>query len=467
LHAATSIVPAGPEIKPPAPRGTLAGDQAERSRLLGSGSGVSQIAKRIEGTDFGQHHPVLAKILGTGAQALGTIGDVAASTLLPAAAIAMPGTSYHHAALVNKATKQVAGDEANQVHEAETGLKAAQTKEAEAKAEDQPELNEAQISHLKAETERLLHPIPTNEYTQWRQENPHAPVQDFEKLHSKPLTKEQADSMNALWAGTATKYNLPTNQFREGMPSADAAALAGSLNNIVGKAQGSQRIVIENKNAEDKGAQSVLVPIKDEQGQVTGYQLQRIKPGETIAPNAINPSGLNAGVAATRADIREHDKSYVLPAENTEKAYQMMDRAYKEYEAARAQGKELPTGAQSMLALSTHLQTTFGNVKGARVTKDMIAEHLGARSISDDMLVAVQRFTNGDRLSPAQWEAFHDLIKQSRDLSWGTAVKEAERKKIPVDFLPADLAKAGAAGGTGGVAEEYVRDPKTGKLVKK
>jgi hypothetical protein len=164
--------------------------------------------------------------------------------------------------------------------------------------------------------------------------------------------------------------------------------------------------------------------------------VQRLTPGQTITPGT---QDLKAGLGAPRQDVREHDKTYVQPAEQVEKSYAMMDHAYQEYENARKQGKQLPTGAQSMLALSTHLSTTFGNVKGARVTKDMIHEHLGARSIGDDALVAVQKLTNGDQLSPQQWDAFHDLIRQSRNLSWNTAVKEAARKHIPIDFLPPDL----------------------------
>lgn len=141
----------------------------------------------------------------------------------------------------------------------------------------------------------------------------------------------------------------------------------------------------------------------------------------------------------SRQDVTAHDKAYVQPAEQVEKSYQMMNDAYNEYKQAKAEGKELPTGAQSMLALSSHLATTFGNVKGARITKDMIEHHLGARGISDSAQVAIQRLTNGDVLSPDQWSAFHDLIGNSRKLSWNTAVKEAKRKSIPVDFLPKDL----------------------------
>ena len=142
--------------------------------------------------------------------------------------------------------------------------------------------------------------------------------------------------------------------------------------------------------------------------------------------------------------INAHDKAYVQPAEQVEKSYQMMNQAYNEYQGAAAQGKDLPTGAQSMVALSTHLATTFGNVKGSRITKDMIQEHLGARSVSDAATVAIQKLTNGDVLSPAQWSAFHDLISNSRNLSWKTAATEAQRKAIPTNFLPPDLNRLGS-----------------------
>jgi len=138
-------------------------------------------------------------------------------------------------------------------------------------------------------------------------------------------------------------------------------------------------------------------------------------------------------------DVRDIDQKYVLPAESVEKSYEMANNAYNDYMDARKAGKTLPTGAESMVALSTHLATTFGNVKGSRITKDMIEKHLDARGISDTALVAIQRLTNGDPLSPDQWTGFHDLITQSRNISWMTAAKEAARKNVPVNFMPEDL----------------------------
>jgi hypothetical protein len=182
-------------------------------------------------------------------------------------------------------------------------------------------------------------------------------------------------------------------------------------------------------------------------------QVYALPPGATnpvlTTMGAAQANGMQVVRPATPADnekaINAHDKAYVQPAEQVEKSYQMMNQAYNEYQGAAAQGKDLPTGAQSMVALSTHLATTFGNVKGSRITKDMIQEHLGARSVSDAALVATQKLTNGDVLSPAQWSAFHDLISNSRRLSWQIAATEAQRKAIPTNFLPPDLANLGQA----------------------
>lgn len=180
--------------------------------------------------------------------------------------------------------------------------------------------------------------------------------------------------------------------------------------------------------------------------------------GQQNAQSARDDKAALDASKVSRQDVREHDKAYVQPAETVEKSYQMMNNAYNDYKAAAAQGKTLPTGAESMLALSTHLSTTFGNVKGARITKDMIEHHLGARSISDSAQVAIQKLTNGDVLSPDQWDAFHKLIGESRKLSWETATKEANRKQIPIDFLPDDLQGLKSSGKPGGDKIQIHRD---------
>lgn len=159
--------------------------------------------------------------------------------------------------------------------------------------------------------------------------------------------------------------------------------------------------------------------------------------GEPLSGVQVTPEGKPIGpkvAGSSQRALSEFNKNYEVPANTTEKSYQMFEDAYKDHKA----GKD-DTGAPGMLALSQHLQTTFGTVKGARVTKDMIHEHLHARGVTDDMEVAVNKLINGDPLSDKQWDAFHQLIGDSRLKSWQTAVKEAHRARLPIDFLPEDL----------------------------
>ncbi len=157
-----------------------------------------------------------------------------------------------------------------------------------------------------------------------------------------------------------------------------------------------------------------------------------------------NPVGGNGvggtGGAMTRKEVdaarTKWLTSFVVPAESTEQSFEKADKAYREYRAAAAQGRQLPTGAQSMLMLSQHLATTFGTVKGSRVTKEMIQEHLGARGVGDAAVAAVQRLVNGDALSPDQWAAFHDLVAQSRNARWEAAINEAKNLGIGVTSMP-------------------------------
>ncbi len=155
-----------------------------------------------------------------------------------------------------------------------------------------------------------------------------------------------------------------------------------------------------------------------------------------LAPEALD---VKQGQAVSK-NMLYHDKNYVQPALLAEQSYNLANNAYNDYTAAAAKGQTLPTGAQSMLMLSQHLANTFGTVKGARVTKDMIQEHLGARNITDDMEVAINKLVNGDQLSSNQWGAFHKLIGQARVEKWRTAASEGGRLGIPQNYLPTDLA---------------------------
>jgi hypothetical protein len=152
------------------------------------------------------------------------------------------------------------------------------------------------------------------------------------------------------------------------------------------------------------------------------------------------PQALAQKNQANQATLNMIENKYVQPAREAEKSWQLADQTYNEYQQLHAKGKDFPTGAESMLMLSRHLQTTFGNVKGARITKDMIAEHFGARSVSDDVVTAVQKLYNGDRLAPSQWKAFHSLIGQSRNAAWQEVADAGQSRGVDAThYLPPDL----------------------------
>jgi hypothetical protein len=159
---------------------------------------------------------------------------------------------------------------------------------------------------------------------------------------------------------------------------------------------------------------------------------------QLIQSQTADPFGYTSPLPQKEALKRQDSfqSQVVNKAYDVEKSYNMAQQAYQEYKDAAAKGQELPTGAQSMLLLSQHLSTTFGGVKGSRITKDMIAEHLGARGLSDSAVTAVQKLSNGDQLSPDQWKAFTGLISQSRNETWNNAISNAKNQQLPISFLP-------------------------------
>ena len=215
------------------------------------------------------------------------------------------------------------------------------------------------------------------------------------------------------------------------MYQGSAAAAYNSIRQISQQLEeGKQRLALQKQQEKESAAQTQHI---NAETNLVNTQAKALINSQQADPFGF-VSPLPQKEALKRQDAFQKDvinKSY-----DTEKAFQMSQQAYQEYQDAAKQGKQLPTGAQSMLLLSQHLGTTFGNVKGSRITRDMIQEHLGARGLTDDAVTAVQRIVNGDQLSPAQWKAFTDLISQSRSATWNNAVSNAKNQQLPITFLP-------------------------------
>jgi hypothetical protein len=153
--------------------------------------------------------------------------------------------------------KQLAGLQQQDVTEQDAaskrGLEAAQAANFSEEAAEMPGKTASEEALQGAQTYRAYNPLATSDFELWHQQNPNGTAQEYQQVLAKPLTQQDADSRNAIWDKIADQYHLPKGQFKAGMPSADAAQLAGSLNNVISRGQGAQSITIKQEAAGKSG----------------------------------------------------------------------------------------------------------------------------------------------------------------------------------------------------------------------
>lgn len=327
-------------------------DIAERNRLVSTGSGIDQIK-----------NPLL--------KGLARAGDIAASVFAPNVAAFIPGTTLHHNMLVNQASRNVAQDQAQEKNAADVADTQAQTQQrqvananAPIEAKDKHDLTIAQIGNIGSEIQQREHPLPQNEFQLWRQQHPNGTAEEFQQLQSKPLSKEEAASRNAVWDTIAEKYHLPKGQFREGMSSADAAALAASLNNVIGRQQGAQNIVIRNEQAAN---------------------------------------------AANKSQDAQTQKEYTAAAKDLNSQFSTAQTQADTLATAR---QEINSGAigQAAGTIKTLVGLAGGKGTGVRITQAELNAIAHARGIQGDFEGAINRLQGKGSLSPEQVRQMDALL---------------------------------------------------------
>jgi hypothetical protein len=255
--------PTPPNVQgpPPPTPSQLMLDSAKRDQMVNSGSGISQIK-----------NPIL--------RGLATAADITGSIFVPRLDSMIPGTQLHHQVLVHQQNGLIAQDQAQQAADTAQQTAQAELRQHQAAAT----LGEAQVADLskpqatdydyvdtpggkvaiaKGTTTGVPvtvngQPIaakeaaPTNAFELWHQQNPNGTVSDYNNLESKPLTQQDADSLNGIFNPLAGKHGLPTNQFQPGMAHADALQIQGALNQAVGKQQGDVHISIAQQGQAER-----------------------------------------------------------------------------------------------------------------------------------------------------------------------------------------------------------------------
>lgn len=189
------------------------------------------------------------------------------------------------------------------------------------------------------------------------------------------------------------------------------------------------------------GIIGTLTPLLGPNGQLMGTMNTKTGDIKPITNNPLTSGGEGGGPVATtgsgarlgNTERNQFATQYVKPSTDIEQNFQKFMSARRDYDAGA------PTGAASMAALAQHLGSTFGSIKGAQMGEHMIQEHKDAIGMFDRLERYGQQLASGQQLSKSQWDDFQKLITNTRDIQWETSAREAARRGLPVDFLPADV----------------------------
>lgn len=259
---------------------------------------------------------------------------------------------------------------------------------------------------------------------------------------------------------TTRDYKIPTQEVKDGkVVDSEMTIPAGEKNGAVAQmlmayAKERGQAKLQAAQTAHAGAETEDIPkaAKDRHTEAAASmmhaQTEQSESTSKIALDNAEAAAANAKAAATKAGVEDVDfgpggpkgfntwhKEMVEPALATEQMFQQSNKVYNEYQALRKQGKTFPTGAQSVQFLANHVAGTFGTVKGARIGRDIIEKHLGARGLSDNLVTGIQNIISGQQLSDGQWNAFFQMMNDRRDANWQTVLNDAKAEGRPTQLI--------------------------------
>jgi hypothetical protein len=281
-------------------------------------------------------------------------------TLAQTGVVQNSGTMVARRGAEDQRVKELAGLQGQDVTEQDAAskrtLESAQAAQLGTENELAPAKAASEESLQAAQAYALRNPKPKSDFELWSQEHPTGTAEDYQAYQSKPLTQEDADARNAIWDRIAQQNHLPLGQFRAGMPTADAAALAAQLNNVISRGQGAQKISI------DLGNQAL--------------------------------AGGKQDVAARKAVYTAYQ-----PVMDSAERFNVMSKNYEDAIKDHDQ--------QAMLSLLyNHMGMTMGLQKGARMTQALIKEAQDSQPWLKGMEAKFDKdgYLSGVTLSPMQMQ---------------------------------------------------------------
>jgi hypothetical protein len=371
------------------PIGTTAGDTVERQRLMGEKPGVDNIYHDVTNSSFGQNHPFAGKLLGGLAQVGGKIGDTLANAA-PGIAREIPGTTVRHNMLLNQANTALGQDEANA------------QKQAQAASEN------ATAQHTAAEMPEIA---PNAESARGMQGAQKANLESEIKTRENPSEEWKAIPQIIGPNGEPVEIESKSGQVRFG-------GIQGTQQQKQPKPDSPEQQYIDEYQKLHKGAtvaaaeraytndtqrppQAImLVP-----GANGGYTAQNVKPGSTVAPNALSTGGLNSmnvPTSQTRAMAEAAPK--VIDLAN--RSEQLIDRQIKSLGPAASRWNEFMAGKIGAPNPEfTKLRTNIGLLQTA-----LMRMHVGARG-GEQIMEHFAGLIDSSKQDPQNLKAALDEIK--------------------------------------------------------
>jgi hypothetical protein len=96
------------------------------------------------------------------------------------------------------------------------------------------------------------------------------------------------------------------------------------------------------------------------------------------------------------------------------------------------------TGAESVVGLFNAIGISASPLKGMgfRINSNTVEEHEQARGLGQSLYQKLLSLKSGDVVTPQQLKDYASLASSARESQYVSAVDEARRQNLPVDFLP-------------------------------
>lgn len=96
------------------------------------------------------------------------------------------------------------------------------------------------------------------------------------------------------------------------------------------------------------------------------------------------------------------------------------------------------TGAETVVGLFNAIGISASPLKGMgfRINNNTIEEHANARGLGQSLYQRLLSLKSGDVVTPQQLRDYASIATQARESQYNSAIDEARRQQLPVDFLP-------------------------------